>query len=160
MTTTRLISPSEPKPAEEHAAGFVLYRFSRFGGPEFLLLRHSNGGHWGFPKGRIEPGETELEAALRETREETGLAGSDLEIVPDLRLETYYAFARDGHPVSKSAVYFAARVAGGTVVCSEEHSDAQWLLYEAALDAQRFEEAKQCLRAVRARIQDLGDRER
>ena len=155
-----MTSPSEPQPAEEHAAGFVLYRISRSGGLEFLLLRHRNGGHWGFPKGRIEPGESELAAALRETREETGLAGSDLEIVPDLRLETHYAFARDGHPVSKSAVYFAARVAGGTVVRSEEHSDMQWLRCEAAQDVLRFEEAKRCLLEVSARIRSLVDRKR
>ena len=39
-----------------------------------LLLCHVTGqGHWDLPKGGIAPGETPLEAALRETREETGL---------------------------------------------------------------------------------------
>jgi 8-oxo-dGTP pyrophosphatase MutT (NUDIX family) len=39
-----------------------------------LLLCHVTGrGHWDLPKGRLDPGETPLQAALRETREETGL---------------------------------------------------------------------------------------
>ena len=40
-----------------------------------LLLCHVTGtGKWDIPKGLQDPGETELEAALRELREETGLA--------------------------------------------------------------------------------------
>ena len=44
-------------------------------GPRLLLLRAYR--NWDFPKGTIEPGESELDAAKRETLEETGLA--DLE---------------------------------------------------------------------------------
>jgi 8-oxo-dGTP pyrophosphatase MutT (NUDIX family) len=40
-----------------------------------LLLRAYR--NWDFPKGRIEPGETPLIAARRETAEETGLSGLD-----------------------------------------------------------------------------------
>ena len=39
-----------------------------------LLLCHVTGqNHWDLPKGGIDPGETPLQAALRETREEAGL---------------------------------------------------------------------------------------
>lgn len=40
-----------------------------------LLLRHASG-HWVFPKGHVEAGETEIEAALREVREESGVEAS------------------------------------------------------------------------------------
>ena len=43
------------------------------GAGSVLLLRHKNGGHWAFPKGHVEPGETEAQTALREIQEETGL---------------------------------------------------------------------------------------
>ena len=38
-----------------------------------VLLRHRFGGHWSFPKGHVEAGESERQTALREVREETGL---------------------------------------------------------------------------------------
>ena len=46
-------------------------------GERVLLVRRANPpdqGLWGFPGGRIEPGESHLDAALRELGEETGIA--------------------------------------------------------------------------------------
>jgi ADP-ribose pyrophosphatase YjhB (NUDIX family) len=45
---------------------------SRPGGSEILLMRRSDNGHWGLPGGYLEPGESVLQAAAREVREETG----------------------------------------------------------------------------------------
>lgn len=42
-------------------------------GLEVLLCHVTGQNHWDLPKGGIDPGETPLEAALRETREESGL---------------------------------------------------------------------------------------
>lgn len=57
---------------EETSAGGVVYR-REDGRPLFLLIRDSYR-NWGFPKGHLEPNEPPAEAALREVREETGLA--------------------------------------------------------------------------------------
>jgi len=56
------------------SAGVVVVR--RVGGGWRLLLLRAYR-NWDFPKGRIEPGETPLIAARRETAEETGLSGLD-----------------------------------------------------------------------------------
>ena len=40
-----------------------------------VLLRHRFGGHWSFPKGRVEARPSERQTALREVRDETGLTG-------------------------------------------------------------------------------------
>ena len=45
---------------------------AKTGEQEFLLVQHQ-AGHWGFPKGHLEPGETPVQAAGRELAEETGL---------------------------------------------------------------------------------------
>ena len=55
----------------EKTIGIVTYR--RQGrGIRYLLLHHG-GEYWNFPKGRQEGEETELESALRELEEETGI---------------------------------------------------------------------------------------
>jgi len=57
----------------KHAAGLILQAPDR----SILLLRRSplvnNPGYWNLPGGRIDPGETPLQAAMRETFEESGI---------------------------------------------------------------------------------------
>lgn len=61
-----------------------------------LLLCHVTGQrHWDLPKGGIEPGETPLQAALRETREETGLRLDPAELIDLGRLA--YTDKKDLH---------------------------------------------------------------
>ncbi len=54
------------------SCGAVVYRMVR-GCPEFLLFLQSAFRRWSFPKGHMEPGESETQTALREIREETGM---------------------------------------------------------------------------------------
>ena len=76
-----------------------------------LFLAHATGNrHWDAPKGLCEPGETPLGAALRETREETGIALDDAGWV-DLGRHAY----RPG----KDLHLFARRVSTAEVCVSE-----------------------------------------
>lgn len=62
-----------------------------------LALKHSDptvGDFWGIPGGEIEPGESPLEAALRETREESGYI---TELLYDPQLVTEYDFVWHKH---------------------------------------------------------------
>lgn len=64
----------------KRAAGGVLLR-SGPDGPQVLLVHRVRQGDWTLPKGAVAPGETDVEAAVREVREETGLrcrAGAEL----------------------------------------------------------------------------------
>lgn len=72
-----------------------------------VFLAHATGtAHWDIPKGGAEPGESPLEAALRETREETGLEAADWSL-QDLGEMAY----RPG----KRLHLFAARVSSADV---------------------------------------------
>ncbi|MEB3272419.1 MAG: NUDIX domain-containing protein, partial [Prochlorothrix sp.] len=80
------------------------------GDRRYLLILHQKG-HWAFPKGHAEPGESPLETARREVEEETGL--TDLVIVPDQTFVEHYEFTQDKVPpvqIAKTVTYFLAHV--------------------------------------------------
>ena len=86
----------------EKSCGAVVYRKSH-GNTEILLIKHINSGHWSFPKGHMESGETELETAHREIKEETGV---EVIIDPTFRETVNYSPKKD---TLKVVVYFLAR---------------------------------------------------
>jgi ADP-ribose pyrophosphatase YjhB (NUDIX family) len=55
-------------------AGAVVYRGSREK-RQYLIITSARGNGWVLPKGRVEDGETLIEAATREVREESGVVG-------------------------------------------------------------------------------------
>ena len=65
----------------EKSCGAIVYR-KYHGNTEILLIKHINSGHWSFPKGHVEAGETEIETAMREIKEETAI---DVIIDPTFR---------------------------------------------------------------------------
>ena len=86
-----------------HSAGFVIVDF---GDPVPRVLCLMDDFHnWDFPKGHVEPGETHLKAAARETREESGLTWEDY-IPSDHFASTAPYSVSEG---KKIATYFFAR---------------------------------------------------
>lgn len=86
----------------EKSCGAIVYRKSH-GNTEILLIKHINSGHWSFPKGHMENGETEIETAIREIKEETSV---NVMIDPTFRETVSYFPKRD---TQKTVVYFIAR---------------------------------------------------
>ncbi|MGF3072883.1 bis(5'-nucleosyl)-tetraphosphatase [Facklamia sp. P12945] len=106
----------------------------------FLLIQHENGGHWAFPKGHIEKGETEEETALREIKEETGL---EVELNNQFRETTLFSPKKD---VMKEVVYFIAKTNSNKVTRQlEEVSQFIWLPYQEALDKITYSNDKDLL---------------
>jgi bis(5'-nucleosidyl)-tetraphosphatase len=66
----------------------------------YLLVKGRRGGKWSFPKGHREDGETNLECALRETVEETGLDLSEKTPATSYNLYAgeYFYFAMEDEP--------------------------------------------------------------
>ena len=56
---------------KEKSCGAVIYKFEE--NEVYVLLLKHNLGHWSFAKGHVEAGETEVETAKREVKEEVGL---------------------------------------------------------------------------------------
>ncbi len=87
-----------------------------------LLIRRANEpgrGRWSVPGGRVEAGETDYDALIREVAEETGLA---IEIT--CRLGTVQRRAPDG------AVFdihdYGCRITGGTLRAGDDADEARW----------------------------------
>jgi 8-oxo-dGTP pyrophosphatase MutT (NUDIX family) len=114
----------------KRAAGVVVVRETA-DGPRVLLLRAYR--NWDLPKGRLEDGETPLEAAIREVREETGLDRLDF---------AWGEESIDTEPYAGGKVvrYYVARTADAGVtlpinpeIGRAEHHAFRWLPLEAAI---------------------------
>lgn len=137
------------------AAGLVIFRKLQAGIPEWLLLQTSYGEHhWTPPKGHLDPGEDDITAAVRETREEAGLKEEDLEIYRDIRAELKYeAF---GNP--KIVTYWLARLKdyNHPVKLSEEHQDMRWLSVEDAINLCGFEDMGNVYKEFQLKVKSLS----
>jgi bis(5'-nucleosidyl)-tetraphosphatase len=91
---------------------------------EFLLLRHPK--RWDLPKGHLDPGETDLECALRELCEETGITQEDIRIDPDFRYTTNYAVIGQGGTKLKTLVILLGYLERDTSIQVTEHQGYQW----------------------------------
>lgn len=96
------------------------------GEARFLLVQHK-AGHWGFPKGHADPGETPVQAAERELHEETGLAAVRLIERPSFTESYQFTKRKSGRPVIKQVTYFLGYIDEPTVTpCPKEVIDAAW----------------------------------
>jgi 8-oxo-dGTP diphosphatase len=114
----------------EFSAGGVVLR--RMHGRRWLAAVRPQGrpeGHWVLPKGLVDRGESMLDAALREVREETGLAAEPVAQLPDVR----YVYSRKGgERVWKLVRFWHMRPVGGRIgeidpSMRVEVADARWV---------------------------------
>jgi 8-oxo-dGTP pyrophosphatase MutT (NUDIX family) len=114
---------------KKRSAGVVITR-SIGGERHYLLLRCYR--YWDFPKGEIEPGEAPLQAACRESEEETGLT--------DLRFLWGEVYTETPvYAKGKVARYYLAESPAGEVslpvspeLGTPEHHEFRWVSYEDA----------------------------
>ena len=91
-----------------------------------LLIRRGHApeaGRWSLPGGRVEPGETDQQAVVREVREETGLSVVCGELVGEVTRPW-----RDGR--SLEIRDYAATVTGGELAAGDDAADARWAARE------------------------------
>ena len=112
-------------------------------GWQVLLILHRKGNHWGFPKGRSNPGEEPKQAAERELNEEVGLKASKW--LSETPLMEQYQFRHKRDAILKIVHYFPALVEGALTLQEKEIREAQWLFIEEALEKLSFKEARHLL---------------
>ena len=136
----------------EHSAGAIVFR--RESRARLYLILHYEEGHWGYPKGHIEKGETIEETVRREIREETGII--DLEFLSGFKELTKYFFVSEGQRIFKTVVFLLARTPTQEVKLSFEHIGYDWLPFEEALERITFKDEKTLLQKAEKYIRSEG----
>lgn len=137
------------KIGQEVSAGAVIYR-KESDGLKFLLIYSKRNSSWGLPKGHLESGETEIEAAGREIQEETGI--DDLNFVAGFREEDIYESVSNrgqfmGQTIEKHSVYFLAMTKADKIkVDVDEIGDYRWSTIQEAEALLSFETSKKIVR--------------
>lgn len=127
----------------EHSAGAVTYTFIK-GVPHFLLIKNKNSVNYGFPKGHMEKGETEIQTAKREVFEETGIK---IQLHDGFEIDSEYTA---NHTVKKLVSFFVGFSRNTRVIMQEEEiSDFIWLPYTEAKRALTFRNDKKVLAHAR-----------
>ena len=110
---------------------------------QVLLLKHL-AGHWSYPKGHVEDGESEQQTALREIKEETGLS---VKLIPGFRKSVTFSPAEH---VIKDVIYFLARPLDGNLKAQpEEIETIAWVDLTEAEQTLTYDDDRELLRQVR-----------
>lgn len=98
---------------------------------EILLIRRSDNENWAVPGGAIDLGESMVRAAVRETREESGI---DCEITGLVGIYTdpkhVILYTSNGEARQEFSILLTARAIGGTPTRSDESSEVRWVARE------------------------------
>jgi 8-oxo-dGTP diphosphatase len=138
-----LCGPAEPL---VRAAGGLIWRRAGSGRLEIVLVHRPRYDDWSIPKGKLEPGESDEGAALREVEEETRVVGT---LGPELPSSTY--IDRSGR--TKRVRYWAMTVASGDPGPANEVDDARWVPFDHARNLISYERDLDVLDALPAVVE-------
>lgn len=131
-----------------YSAGIITYILENKQ-PLYLIL-HYTAGHWEFPKGTMDPGETKVQTAHRELKEETGLTA-----IIDNSFEESINYIYIDHKKEKwfkTVYFFVGQATNRHVELSHEHIGFEWLPYEQAIDKLTYENGKILLKKAHQHI--------
>ncbi len=143
---------------KDRSIGVIIFHM-KSGKPEFLIIKHRQG-HWSFPKGHKEKGETDIQTAKRELSEETGI--TDVKFISEkIELSEVYIFnSGKNHRVEKSVDYFIAEVFSETVkIDNKEIVNFQWCEQEEGLKLVTFTESENLLKKAYNIISNKNEKE-
>lgn len=141
-----------------------LYRKTNNGVFEYALFKRADAGWWQAVAGGGEDDETPLEAAKRETFEESGVTGDvtfvQLDTVVSIRAVGFRDCDLWGEDVYVIPQYcFGVSAQEHRIVLSKEHSEFQWLQYEDAVELMAFDGNKTALWELDRRLTGRGPRD-
>lgn len=111
-------------------------------GRNVLLVKQTKG-HWSFPKGHMEEGESEIQTAVREVKEET-----NVDAIPDETKRYVEEYLMDNGNM-KQVIYFVSKQASSNIKAQEsEIAEITWLPFEKALETITYDNTRELLLKV------------
>jgi ADP-ribose pyrophosphatase YjhB (NUDIX family) len=111
---------------------------------EILMIRRTDNDNWALPGGAIDLGESLTDAAVRETKEETGI---DTEITGLVGIYTnprhVIEYTSDGEVRQEFSIVLSARPTGGTPTPSNESSQVVWIAVDMVPELQMHSSMRQ-----------------
>lgn len=168
---------------EEKSAGGVVYRAGRetlkskhkiINNIEFLIGKHSGYHKWVLPKGLVERGESEMEAAVREVEEEVGVKAEIVGVTPikiieywyyadlDLggkttrRVKNYQEAGGTKTRVHKKVVFYLMELETDLGKAGWEMEERKWVSYEEGMKLLAFETERGVLEAGQKALGAFG----
>lgn len=126
----------------ETSAGAIVFRREKQ--KTLYLLLHYEAGHWDFPKGNIEKGESKQETVVREVKEETGI--TDIKFIPGFEEKIKYFYRKENTLVHKEVYFFLCETHETEIKLSSEHTGFVWLDYKRALEKITYPSSKEILK--------------
>ena len=123
------------------AAGGVVWRRRPSGEPEVLVVHRPRQDDWSLPKGKLTPGESHEQGALREVKEETGLS---VALGPELPGTSY----QDAEGRPKVVRYWAMEPLSGEFEPNHEVDEARWTTLDEAARLLSYDRDRDVLAAL------------
>lgn len=101
----------------------------------------------GLPKGHLDGDETEVEAAVREVREEAGVEADPVEKLGEIR----YTYERRGRPIDKRVAFYLLEYRSGELDHDHEIEQVQWMPLEVAVRSLTYEGEREMVRRALSR---------
>jgi 8-oxo-dGTP diphosphatase len=123
-------------------------------GHRVLVAQRSGGpydGRWEFPGGKVEPGESDLSALVRECQEELGVGIVPQAFLGEVLLDGSVA---GGEPGTSTLRVWWARLSGGDPV-AHEHTQLRWVAADDLADLDWIDADRPLLPAVRTLLSRL-----
>ncbi len=129
----------------EISCGFILIHPKS---KKILLLKHLNEFEWDLPKGHNEEGETFLETAFREAKEEVQINKSEISIIKDNFGNPVSQFFEYHSPVTGNIrrIYIFLGLTSKNPIISNEHCGFAWCSLEEGLEYLKFKETQKCIK--------------
>lgn len=119
------------------SCGFLIAR--QQSDPELLIMEHAD--RLDLPKGHVDPGETQMQCALRELEEETGLRRENIHIVSEFSFKLRYPVNAPWigeEPVLKELIIFLAWLGEpNRSIIVTEHQGHRWVKYRRNMTLQK-----------------------